>query len=397
MAAVASQSISLEEIETILKTATERRAMCNYSHCSTLHFRFANDNTYAEKDEESFKNICELLRFPAPQCHVIEENNPTPGFTMRSVIENEIQNALKRDGRTALIIHYAGHGTENGNGNLLLGDSKGKKFTRVDLLLGPFGVTELATNAPIDVLFIFDCCFGFLSTRNFNHLSRIVEVVAGNDERDPEALSAKGALSLTAKLHIELRMRAQQGDKSVEISDLISFLRRTSPIKKPTHSVKLGLGSIVLPLDASSPAAHSSLTAHPPTRPPATLSYFTLHASPTCSSHQVHDIADWVASFPHARNVSLRFEGAKRVQSTLFFLEVSTPAFGRIMGLPGVMLICEHMPFMLATATSGPSSSNSGSAHCLSLRRPHSRGSISFSKGTNDENQKPGQDRPNEK
>lgn len=176
---------------------------------------------------------------------------------MRLAIENEIQDALKRKGKTALIVHYVGKCVDFGNGDLILGDRLGTKFARTDLLLGPMDTTELAESAPIDVLFIFDCFFGCLATRPVNFRSRIVEVIAANDERNPVALSTFGAPSFISNLHMELRSRALRGDKCDKISDLISSLEPKSR-RQPMHSVIVGMGSMVLSLN-NVPGLTSSL------------------------------------------------------------------------------------------------------------------------------------------
>ena len=74
--------------------------------------------------------------------------------------------------------------------------------------------------------------------------SRMVEVISSNDERDLIAFGANRAHSFTSKLPVEIRYRAQKGEKEVEIADLVDNLLSTA--KQPTRAVKADIGSIVL-------------------------------------------------------------------------------------------------------------------------------------------------------
>lgn len=337
MAATQTPGVSADEFNALIEGAVNRRSSCFYQHFRAFHFHWADDNTFPERDQESFTAMCKILGFPTVESHVLQANDPTPGNTIRDRINSEVRAATQLQGRTILIIHYAGHGADNGTGQLVISDRLGRKLARADLLMAEFDSVELSLAAPIDVLYIFDCCFGYLATRDITPGSRMVEVVSGNDVRDPIALGAKNAYSFTSKLLVEIRSRAQQGEKELEIADLIASLPST--VKQPTHSVKAGIGSIVLPIPPGKTATAQSQPR------PGILSTFTIHTMPSFEPDEVKGIVDWIHTFPNTRRMSLQYEGAKRVNSTLFFFQAKRLAYLRISGAPGVTLICENRPF----------------------------------------------------
>jgi hypothetical protein len=98
------------------------------------------------------------------------------------------------------------------------------------------------------------------------------------------ALGAGPTNSFTQKLLIEVRHRAQYGEKLVEVAGLINAVRQSLPIKKPTHGIRLGMGSITLPLN-------STVAAAPPRalikRRHGLLATFSLHVLQTFSNEEL--------------------------------------------------------------------------------------------------------------
>lgn len=372
MAATTTPGVSFTEFRTLIESAITRRSNFSYTHRKAIHFHWANDNTHPDLDLLSLEKMCELIGFAKPDSHVLEESNPLPGYTMRSKIDDEVKAAIHRPGRTILIVHYAGHGTDNGSGELVLSDRWGKKLARADLLLASVESTELASDAPIDVLYIFDCCFSFLATRQINARSRLVEVLAANDYRNPSAFGPQSAHSLTSKLYLEVRDRAQRGEKMIEIAQIMDKLQQSTVVKTPSHAVKIGLGSIVLPLSPFPNPRSATSTSSQPAYRPGLLASFTIHTTEPCDEVDIRNAANWAESFPQSKTLSLHYEGSKRVNSTLFFFEVQRLAFLRIAGAPGVTLICENKPY----TWNNPS------------QRAHFTGSVENS-GVNDENKSP--------
>lgn len=92
-----------------------------------------------------------------------------PGNTIREKLTAVAQAAIQQPGRTLLVVHYAGHGCDNGTGQLVISDRLGKKLARANLLITPFDVTELSLSALIDVLYIFNRCFGYLRSHGHSN------------------------------------------------------------------------------------------------------------------------------------------------------------------------------------------------------------------------------------
>jgi hypothetical protein len=183
---------------------------------------------------------------------------------------------------------------------------------------------------------IFDCCFNFLATREIQPDGRIVEIIAAGEERDPIAFRAGTRTSFTSKLHVEVRTLQQQQKRSVEVADIITTLRATSPGKKPSHCAKLGFGSIVLPLIVSHQTPNPSKGG--PSRQANTLmATFSLHVSDNYSRDQLLQLAEWIRGLD--QDAKLKLESVKETCSMLFILEGTYLAFSRISGLPGVELI----------------------------------------------------------
>lgn len=138
-------------------------------------------------------------------------------------------------------------------------------------------------------------------------------------------LGAKKAYFFTSKLVVGIRSHAQQGEKELEIIYLIASLPST--VKQPTHSVKAGIGSIVLLI-----APGRMVTAQSQTRP-GIWSTFTIHTMPSFNPEdEVKGIVNWIPSFLNTRRMSLQYKGAKRVNLTFIFILYGVqPAFESIL------------------------------------------------------------------
>ncbi|KAE8377747.1 hypothetical protein BDV26DRAFT_262858, partial [Aspergillus bertholletiae] len=182
---------------------------------------------------------------------------------------------MEATGRSVVMIHYAGHGIPNNLNELTLVSQTGKKISASRFLSDITTETNMPLNASVDIIVILDCCYSFLSLRQPNSESRIVEILTAGGKPDPIAFSPGARLSFTAKLLVNIRTRAQKGDKFVEIAEMMDTIKQASPVKKPCYAAKLGMGSITLPLSPISPAYV------PVTRSPGLLATFSLHVSET--------------------------------------------------------------------------------------------------------------------
>ncbi|KAJ9349271.1 hypothetical protein DTO027B9_7671 [Paecilomyces variotii] len=330
-------SVSKKELEDALRAAVARQSH-KYQNYHAFHFRFEDDDTRADRDGTTFANLAKILCFPTPQTYVIPKANPTPGFEVMSKISAIISKASTATGRSLVLIHYAGHGGASDSNELTLNSTSGKIAASllvsllVDEILLPF-------DAPLDIILIFDCCYSFPAARKPNPKSRIVEILTAGDDRDPIAFSAGTQLSFTSKVLVEVRKRAQNGEKFIEVVDLIDTLRKSSPVKTPSYAAKVGMGSITLPL-AQIPITPS--TSPMRRNPPGPLATFSLHVSKTFSRDELKELVKWIGTFPKTKGASMKLENVKQTSSLVFIFEASRLSYLRICGLPGMLLICEN-------------------------------------------------------
>ncbi|WEW60804.1 hypothetical protein PRK78_006292 [Emydomyces testavorans] len=333
-------SVTEAEFETAIQAAISRRET-KYSNFYALHFRWEDDNTDASRDGESFQDLVHLMGFPFPDVHVIPKGDPLPGFEVQHRVASLFIKAGNAQGRSIVIIHYAGHGNANDLNELELCSQPGKRIAANGFLLNITTDMVMGLDVPIDVIIIFDCCYSFLASRNGSTESRNVEILSAGDERDPVAFAAGTKNSLTSKLLIEIRSRAQRGDKLVEMADVMNALQQSSPVKKPSYTAKLGIGSITLPLNTMAPAVTIPPT---PKNVQCLLATFSVHVSKTFNKQELKDLVRWLEESPKGKSATLKLESVKATNSMLFIFESSRLCFLRICGLPGVSLICENTP-----------------------------------------------------
>ena len=80
--------------------------------------RFEADETSADKDQHTFSNLVKCINIPLtsnyPQSLVISTNDVHPGWTVAFFLERLLDVISTCEGRSLLLLHYAGHGGLNG-------------------------------------------------------------------------------------------------------------------------------------------------------------------------------------------------------------------------------------------------------------------------------------------
>lgn len=334
-------SLNKEEFHSALENAVRRRQEV-YSNYFCLHFRWSNDETGAERDGASFAELVKLLGFSEPENYIIPATDSTPGFELRDRISRLFRKALNSSGRSVIALHYSGYAEPNDSGELVLTttfNGKPKKIAANSFLFDITTDLLIPFENAVDTVVILDCCHSFLATRNANPEARIVEILsAGRDAQDPIAFGAGKTNSFTSKLLMEVRHRAQRGEKFAEMASVIETLQRTSRVKKPAYAAKVGLGSICLPLTTSSAMVDVSRAAD------GLLATFSVHVSSDFTARELEDLVEWIESLPKTKHSSLKLESVKQTGSMLFIFECDIVGFRRICDLPGVQLICENLP-----------------------------------------------------
>lgn len=331
-------SVTKDQFEAALQTAIEGRKKL-YTTAYAFHWRWEDDNTSADRDEESFTQLAEILNFPKPEVYIIPKRprySKIPGFDLHGKIANVLAKAAHDPGDSVVMLHYSGHGRENMLGELELLNLTGKVIPADRLLQDIQTDRIIPLDETVDVIIILDCCFSFLASRTARQQHRRVDILCANERRDPVALGAGTSCSFTSKLLVEARSRAQNGDVTVELSNLIETLREKSPRKKPTYAARLGLGSIILPLVPTIP----SVASRPPA--PGLLATFSMHVSDNFTEKELKDLVSWMGMLPKSKSAGLKLESIKKTHSMLFIFETNLRSFHRISGMPGVNLICEN-------------------------------------------------------
>lgn len=199
----------------------------------------------------------------------------------------------------------------------------------------------------VDVIFIFDSCYSYLATRSAAAPPRIVEVLAAVDANDPLANSPGERMSFARLLTDEIATRKRKGEKSVQFAELIASLRRASPVKKPTHGLKMG--SACIRLEFSGLATRHSLPA-----PPDYYAAFHVHLSQSMPKDQFQAFVDWIGQL--SPSIGLTLQGVYETNSMCLIFESSYDLFSKLAGFRGTGFFCESKYRNLLTQAYGPSS-----------------------------------------
>jgi hypothetical protein len=153
----------------------------------------------------------------------------------RSVLNAAAAAAEKNNGRSIVFVHYAGCAELDG-GRLIFTPSYGRLWK---------GAIFGSTSPPINrsMVFLFDCYYPYLATDDYPGY-RVVEVLAAMGIKSPGAI---GEVSFTGELAAKVASLKEQGQRSVELAELISMLREESPGRleeeMPCHFLRMGTSS----------------------------------------------------------------------------------------------------------------------------------------------------------
>lgn len=316
--------------EAVIQTST------HYTESYAISIRWERDDTLAEQDVGHFRSLLSTLRLAAPREVVIAAGDPTPGLTAQREFERQLTAARQTRGRAIVVVHYAGHGAQDGDSLELVESARdGNAFCATHFLLNavtPRKGYGLRDEDKVDVLFVFDCCYSWVACRAPQTFQRIVEVIAATDEKDPEALSPPRN-TITAKLAGEVRRRQRDGHAYVVIADAVAALRgRQRAVRKPSHGLRLGAVSICLPF--SGPVA-----VDPQRLPPAMRVVFGVHIAGNLTASTVRSFVNWIRTLPESASITL--EGVYPTASTLLVLCGPWSTWSRVNGISGFSFIAE--------------------------------------------------------
>lgn len=173
--------ISESEFKASLEAAVDQRAR-EYTRTFSLHIRFENGDTSAQKDAANFQSFLRAFALSQAEEYVIKPSEPSPGWAVKGKFHAILSKAIETPGRSLVLIHYAGHGGLDGFGRLVfqanMKESRGFRFGAAL----PSDVSEtfdLNTETPaVDVVFMLDSCYSGPALRGVHGTSRVVEILA---------------------------------------------------------------------------------------------------------------------------------------------------------------------------------------------------------------------------
>ncbi|GMF77963.1 unnamed protein product [Aspergillus oryzae] len=341
--------LAIENFEPLMKKLVDQHQR-QFENALSISISWKDDNTNASRDIHNFQAILHLFGYPKAEEFVIPIDSKVPGWDVADKIRALILQAMAMTGRTIIFIHYAGHGL-NWNEDLHFCDASGRKHFNVESnILSLVNSASPITDAHnIDVVLIFDSCYSYLVTRGFTGESRVVEILAAVDEKTRLAFSPGVRASFTGKLYAEIIRRKHLGAKDIELADLITHLRKESPLKKPSYRLLMGANSLrlTIPGDTEGGPTYQPLG-------PATHAIFSFRLAKSLSVNQLASFRDWIWQLPRENGLTL--EGAYETQSMLLIFEAPYTFWLKLDGYNFVQLISEAESgnILRSTPTSTP-------------------------------------------
>jgi hypothetical protein len=342
---MANDRVTKDKFQLAVTAAVEQRARA-YTTSFALHVRWEDDNTEAERDYANFQSFLHAFGFGPPEVLTLACDDSAPGLTVIESFGKMIKAALgaAAGGRTIVFFHYAGHGKRGVNDELLFTAASSSKSIKAHGLLSVVDVV-LDDNSPVDVVFVLDCGYSFLTTKAVIPIGRVVEVLAAVDLNTPGVFVPGQRVSFTGKLATQVAFLKGQNHRSVELAELIAILREDSPVKKPSHTVRVGSSSVrlyfpgVMGTDVFT--GHSRLQAA-----------FKVHIDETFTPEELQNFISWIHSLSPRAGLSL--DAVYETGSMCLIVRGSYATFSKLNGIPGISLICETGSGNLLNAGSAP-------------------------------------------
>ncbi|KAL2821051.1 hypothetical protein BJX63DRAFT_379097 [Aspergillus granulosus] len=325
--------IQRPSFEETLRAAVQQRSI-QYTASYSLSLRWEADDTQAFRDASHFQTILRLLNLPAAEELIISRLSEPPAWDVQSKFRKVLSKAMNVSGRALVVVHYAGLGYVDSDGSLKLVECIGGRAFNAERYL--FSVVDsdqdyINDNGHIDVLFILDCCYGFVADRAAETCSRIVEIVAATTDSNPVAFGPPG-VAVTVNLVAEITRRQREGHQYIEIADLVATIRKDLPVKKPGHCLKLGARSICLPFTGLA-------SVNPALIQPSLRAVFSVHLLENMTSDDITRLLNWIRTLPQFASITL--DGVYPTGSTCLVLSSAWSVWSKLSGMTGFKLITE--------------------------------------------------------
>ena len=242
----------------------------------------------------------------------------------------EAAKTAAENGRCIVFFHYAGHGTPGPHDDLFFASASGLKSFNAERLFSDTDVRGgviLDDYSPVDVIFILDCCYSFLATKAAKPIGRVVEVLAAVDANTPGAFIPGQRVSFTGKLATKAAFLKGQGYQSIELAEIMSFMRAESPIKKPSHIVRIGTSSVRLWYS-------KDISNKTPPGPPKLRAVFQVHVDESFTQEELKNFIGWIHSL--SPRVGLSLDAVFETGSMCLIFQASYSVFSKLNGIPGI-------------------------------------------------------------
>ncbi|KAE8158374.1 hypothetical protein BDV40DRAFT_307889 [Aspergillus tamarii] len=307
-----------------------------YNRTSSVTIRWNTDDSGAHLDTDRFQAMLRVFQFPFAKEIILQAEDGTVGWTLQGEIRKLFATARSHTTRrTLIIIHYAGHGMElRGQFHFVDRSVNGKTCNAMRFMLDLATQEEydLRDAGNVDVLFVLDCCYSFMVTREASTSGRIVEIMSATASDNPRTVTPP-ANTFTNKILGEVSRRHRDGHKYIEIANLVERLRaQGTGVISPTHCLKIGAASVCVPLTGLT-------TADPTTITPSLRAVFRVEIADNMTKVDVERFIHRIRTLP--ANVAITLEGIYPTGSMCFILSSAYSVYSKLAGMKGYALITE--------------------------------------------------------
>lgn len=349
---LASPHDAITQEERLSRGNPKRGTWAGYNNVFALSFHWECDGIEVLEDIDALHTILNTV-VPSgnrPQTEVLRLSpaDRDPGWTLQQNLKS-IFDAAAQVGESLVFINYTGHAVVEKE---FLQDSRGRLVEKHTTFVteGANGrkinldavITHTTEDAHFDiqsdVVWVLDCCYATNGKREPKTAGRIVEILSATDSETLNPLTSPRS-TLTGRLRDEIVTRQREGHQYVEFADLMQTIRAKSQVDRPSHSLRLGVSSVCLPLLSHSLYSHPI---YPQDIAPCLRAYFSVSIAERMTKEEVDRFDQWTRCLPP--KYAMMLDAAYRTnatRSTLLVIKGAYAVFSKLNGLPGVKLISE--------------------------------------------------------
>ena len=349
------------QLKDVLEQAVSRRGK-HYEAIYSVAFRFAADDTSAQRDSQHFQHLLKLLRLPAAKEIKFSANSESPGYACYKVLDSLAKKLDTHEKQCLVVCHYAGHGRIEHDELLFSATLGGEPTLNFQRWMGELWSPDAHRFDKGDVVVILDSCFAGSAVRGMHSSKRSVEILCAVGQSQlahgnkPDSVRGQQR-TFTSKLADCIAMKVGRSDapSSITFSQVIQELRTTShPDRMPEFHMKVGRHGVTIPLPSpphmlamsrqdrqSSPAALTSpmSTTTISSLPLITKAVFTVHLQhDDPKGRDAQELVHWIHSLDPS--LGLEVTGIWQTDSSVYLFETPWHVWAELNGMRGVSLVC---------------------------------------------------------